>query len=83
MYLHLGNETVVRCADVVGIFDLDKTSTGPITREFLKNAEQALRVTNVADDLPRSFVVCMDDAGERVYLSQIAAATLKRRADLF
>lgn len=80
MYLHLGNETVVRTADVIGIFDLDKTSTGPITREFLRTAEQRLQVTNVAADLPRSFVVCLDDAGMRIYLSQIAAPTLQRRA---
>ncbi len=80
MYLHLGNETVVRCADIIGIFDLDRTSTGPITRRFLQEAERQMRVTNVAKDLPRSFVVCQDDGGTRVYLSQIAPATLCRRA---
>ena len=83
MYLHLGNETVVRTADVIGIFDLDRTtSTGSITRSFLQAAERELRVTNVAQDLPRSFVVCRDDSGTRVYLSQIAPATLCRRAGL-
>ena len=80
MYLHLGNETVVRTADVIGIFDLDKTSTGSITRDFLRTAEQRLQITNVAADLPRSFVLCRDDGGTRVYLSQIAAPTLQKRA---
>ena len=82
MYLHLGNETVVRCADVIGIFDLDRTSTGPITRAFLQTAERELRITNVAADLPRSFVLCRDESGTRVYLSQISSATLCRRAGL-
>ena len=80
LYLYLGKETVVRCRDVIGIFDLDKTSTGPITREFLAKAERDLCVTSVADDLPRSFVLCADETKTRVYLSQIAAATLKKRA---
>jgi hypothetical protein len=80
LYLFLGGDTVIRSDEVVAIFDLDKTSTGPITREFLANAEREMRVTNVAGDLPRSFLVCEDDTGTRVYLSQIAAATLKKRA---
>jgi len=80
LYIHLGNETVVRTADVIGIFDLDKTSTGRITRDYLARAEREMRVTNVSCELPRSFVVCRDDTGTRVYISQIAAATLKKRA---
>jgi len=80
MYLHLGGETVIQTNDIVGIFDLDKTSTGKITRDFLSNAEKEMRVTSVTYELPKSFIVCEDKTGTRVYLSQIAAQTLKRRA---
>ena len=80
MYLHLGQETVVREDDIIGIFDIDRASTGPITRDFLRRAETELRVTNVSDELPKSFVVCCEPTGLRVYISQISTATLRKRA---
>ena len=58
MYLHLGQSVVVPYRDVVGIFDLDNTSSSHLTRAFLERAEKEGRVVNVSDDLPRSFVLC-------------------------
>ena len=81
MYLHLGKGTVVNTEDIVGIFDLDITSQSHLTRQFLRRAEQTGKVVNAAEDLPRSFVVCRSGDRDRVYLSQIAAATLLRRAE--
>ena len=80
-YLHLGKGTVVNTADIVGIFDLDITSQSHLTRSFLRLAEQAGQVVNAAEDIPKSFVVCRDGETTRVYLSQMASATLLRRAE--
>lgn len=79
IYLHLGNETVIRTDDIVAIFDIENTSVSKMTRAFLKNAEDEMRVTNVSNDLPKSFVVCEDKTGTRVYISQISPSTLKKR----
>ena len=79
MYLHLGNETVIRTDDIVGIFDIENTSVSRITKMFLKSAEDEMKVTNVSNDLPKSFVVCEDKTGTRVYISQISPYTLKKR----
>lgn len=79
MFLHLGQDTVVRTDEVIGIFDIETASVGKITRQFLSHAEKELRVTNVSQDLPKSFVVCLDEGGTRVYISQISTATLRRR----
>lgn len=86
MYLHLGQSVVVPCRDVVGIFDLDNTSSSRLTRAFLERAEREGRVVNVSEDLPKSFALCRRgrrDGGEKtmVYLSQLSAATLLRRAE--
>jgi extracellular matrix regulatory protein B len=81
MYLHLGNNIVVRERDIIGIFDLDKCSTGQITRDFLSQCEKSMRVTNAATDIPRSFILCEDEMGERIYLSQITAQTLRSRSE--
>ena len=68
-------------ADIVGIFDLDITSQAHLTRRYLRLAEQAGQVVNAAEDIPKSFVVCRDGETTRVYLSQMASATLLRRAE--
>ena len=81
MILHVGRDVTVRGRDIVGIFDMDNTTVGQETRRFLADAEKGGRVVDVTAELPRSFVVCAEkDSSETVYLSQIAPATLKKRA---
>lgn len=80
MYLHLGNETVILKSSIVGIFDIETTSVSKITRWFLTNSENELKVTNVSNELPKSFVLCQQGEETRVYISQISTATLKRRS---
>lgn len=80
MYIHLGEETAVRSADVIGIFDIENTSLGKYTREFLAAAEKGGRVINVSYEMPKSFTVCENGGGEKVYISQISAATLSKRS---
>ena len=81
MYLHLGKGTVVRKKDIVAIFDLDQTSQSHITRKYLAAAEKAGQVINAAEDIPKSFVVTCANGERRLYLSQMATATLLRRAE--
>lgn len=81
MYIHLGLGVVVREADIIGIFDLENTTVGKPTRNFLKRAQAENCVEDVCLDLPRSIVLCADYiAGERVYLTQTAPATLLKRS---
>lgn len=79
MYLHLGQESIVRTKDILGIFDLDTASLSKHTRDFLTAAEKAGRVINVTAELPKSFIVTLGDQ-PKVYISQISATTLKKRS---
>ena len=80
MYLHLGQDTVVRTSEIIGIFDMDNATVSKATRQFLAQAEKRGQVINVTGDLPKTFVVCRDRRGEiRVYISQISSATLRKR----
>lgn len=82
MYLHLGQDTVVRLDEVIGIFDMDTSTISKHTRQFLADAEKGRRVVNVSEELPKSFVVCVDKEGtETVYVSQISSSTLRKRTD--
>lgn len=83
MYLHLGQEVVVRNADIIGVFDMDNTTISPHTRDFLRQAENDGRVTYVSMELPKSFTVCAPKekrGDQQVYISQIAPSTLRKRA---
>ena len=82
MYLHLGNDVVVRKSDVVGIFDLDNTSQSALTRRYLAAAEKNGSVVNAAGlELPKSFVVCAENGKQTVYLSQLNSSTLLKRSE--
>ena len=85
MYLHLGQDIVVRRCDIIGIFDIENTSVSKITKEYLSVQEKEHCVVNVSLDLPKSFIVCGDSKkGSKgkitVYISQISCATLKKRS---
>lgn len=81
MYLHLGQNTVVRDREIIGIFDLDITSQSPRTRRYLNTAEKRGEVVAVTEELPKSFVVTGRRGRQRVFISQLSTATLLRRSD--
>ncbi|MBO5021173.1 MAG: DUF370 domain-containing protein [Clostridia bacterium] len=81
MYMHLGENTVVRLDEIIGIFDMDNTTVSKSTREFLKFSEKRREVINVSYELPKSFIVCSNKKKEnRVYISQISSTTLNKRS---
>ena len=79
-YLHIGMNVMVDPRRVIGIFDLDNTSTSKLTRRFLDGAEKEGVVQSACADIPRSFVVC-DHPYHRqiIYLSQLNSQTLLKR----
>mgnify|MGYP003482742579 CR=1 FL=1 len=82
MYLSIGNDMAVRERSVIGIFDLDNSSTSHITRKFLRNAEEEGMVISVGEDLPKSIVVCCPAGSwQRVYISPLSSATLLKRLE--
>lgn len=82
MYLHLGQDYIVRTQDVVGIFDIDTTSTGRRTREFLKTAEEEGAVVTLSNEIPKSFIIT-DFPADTVYISPISSRTLGERCKRF
>ena len=80
MYLHLGQNIVVNYKDIIGIFDIDKTTIGKISRDFLAHAEKFGKIINVSMELPKSFIVCKKGSDTIVYISQISPTTLLKRS---
>ena len=83
MYLNAGGEEISK-KNIIGVFDLDTATVSKKTRDFLAAAEKEGRVTLLTYDLPRSFILTVENGEQKVYLSQYAAGTLLGRAnDIF
>lgn len=68
----------VRESSIIGIFDMDNTSTSKRTREFLNKAEQEGQVIP-CDDLPKSFILTAEYGLHRVHLTALSSSTLEKR----
>mgnify|MGYP000464990064 FL=1 len=78
MYLSIGNDMAVREHSVIGIFDLDNTTTSKRTREFLEQCEKEGQVVP-CDDLPKAFLLTDEYQLPKVYLTALNSQTLAAR----
>ena len=79
MYLHLGKDVSVPFDSIIAVIDMDTSTGSKHTRAFLKNAEDNGRVVVVAEELPKSAVICREYDGDTVYICQLSAKTLEKR----
>ncbi len=79
MYLHLGADVVILKKNIIGIFDLDTSTISKNTKSYLARAENEGRVVNVSYELPKSFVVSVENDRETVHISQLSSQTLLKR----
>ncbi len=79
MYLHLGNETVIKTDDIIGIFDLDTSTVSKHTRDYLTLCEKNKEAFTVSYELPKSFILCNDKNGQKIYICQLSSKTIQKR----
>lgn len=83
LYLHLEQDSVILKKNIIGIFDMDKTTVSKKTREYLNQAEREGRVRYVSYDLPKSFILCREGELTVVYISRLSSETVRGRIDSF
>lgn len=57
MYLHAGNNKIIRTKSIIGIFDMDNATMGADTRAFLKNAQKDGHLEISKTEIPKSFIL--------------------------
>lgn len=72
MYLHIGNNKMIKTGGIIGIFDMDTSTVSQISRDFLRKTEKEGRLENSNEEIPKSFVLTDDT----VYTSQISPSRL-------
>ncbi len=80
MYIHLGEQISINDTTVIGIFDIENTTIGSDTRAYLSRLEKEGNAVNVSTEMPKSFVVCIENGVEVAYISSISVSTLRKRA---
>ena len=83
MYLHAGNNKILRSSRIIGIFDLDTSTRGEDTKNYLRQAEKNGVAESAAEELPKSFILYDDEDGKtaRVMFSQISTSALISRTN--
>ena len=76
MYLHAGNNKIIREKDIIGIFDMDNSTVSHITRKYLAQAEREERLLAARDEIPKSFIVYKENGKIKVCISQISTTSL-------
>lgn len=79
MYLHIGGSTVVRGSSLIGIMDIENTSTSKKTKEFLVRVGPD--AITVSQELPRSFIITKEKKEVKIYISPISSVTLLKRLE--
>ncbi|MBM7585072.1 hypothetical protein JOC86_001614 [Bacillus pakistanensis] len=74
MYIHVGEDVMVRTDEIVAIIDKDTVQFSSELQDFLKKKEN--QISNLAKGSYKSLVVTVN----HLYLSPLASNTLKKRS---
>ena len=76
MYIEIFNDYLVDSEKVLGVFDLDNTTTNRFTNDFLNEKRKSDKVVYLGSDIPKSFLIM--DSGQ-VIITELSRAVLKKR----
>ena len=79
MYIHIGENKVLRKKDIAFVFDMDSSTVSVHTRKYLNIAQSKGKVIPLGIDLPKSFIVTKEGT---VYLSPFNTATIVSRISI-
>ncbi|HAQ08779.1 MAG TPA: DUF370 domain-containing protein [Bacillus bacterium] len=74
MYLHVGEEVLVRTKDIISILDIESANSSPFMEEFITRQSQP--IVHLTKGAVTSIVV----TGSHIYYSPLASGTLKKRS---
>ncbi|KAB7665309.1 extracellular matrix regulator RemB [Bacillus sp. B1-b2] len=74
MYVHIGENILIRSTDIITILDKQTVEASPISLEFME--KQKKLISNIKGSIYKSIVITKDT----IYLSPIASNTLKKRS---
>ncbi|MBE6702467.1 MAG: DUF370 domain-containing protein [Ruminococcaceae bacterium] len=80
MYLHIGNNRNIREKNIIGIFDIESSTVSTTTRKYLSMAEKKGEVESSTEELPKSFILYIEDKKQKICFSQLSTPALLGRS---
>ncbi|HYK74702.1 MAG TPA: extracellular matrix/biofilm biosynthesis regulator RemA family protein [Pseudoneobacillus sp.] len=74
MYIHIGDEVLVKTKDIIAILDKDSVHSSDYIQEYLQHNEH--NTENLSKNSFKSIVI----TSGKIYLSPLASTTLKKRS---
>lgn len=81
MFLHVGNNKNIRLRDVIGIFDMDNATLSSVTRKYLSSRQKKNAVESAVLEIPKSFILYVENGEYRICFSQLSTSALKGRIE--
>jgi len=81
MFIQLERGESIDAREIIGIFDMDASGSPRANRELLARKEAETGVISLYSDLPRSFVLCDGEFGDRVYLTGLSTESVMKRLE--
>jgi len=75
-FIHLGGNVSVYSDDLLGVFDIERTTVNPAVNKFLAKAQKSGKIYYCSLDMPKSFVLTEDT----VFVTNVGTGTIKDRA---
>ena len=79
MYLHIGNNRIIRTGSIVGIFEMDNATVSMVTRKFLNKMQKDYLVEAASYEIPKSFILYEEYGEYKVCFSPLSVMALKGR----
>ena len=82
MYLHIGNNVIMKREDIIGIFDLKAIKKSKNCKKFFEKLEENNNIINISEGIEESLVLAMKKNKLKGYISNISSGTLGKRCNV-
>lgn len=82
MYLHIGNNVVIKEKDIIGIFNLEKINEDNLFNRFIEKIKENSEIINISNGIEKSIILTKENEKNKLYISNISSITLSRRKNI-
>ncbi len=79
MYLHIGNDIVLKNKEIVFILDYNSLKDNKVFNKFLESIDKKC-IFDISENKPKSIVITKEDGVIKGYISNISSNTLGKRS---
>ena len=80
MFLHIGNNLIIKKEDIIGIFDYKEMQENKTSSQLLEKIKENIMATTM--ELEKSIIITKEKEQIKGYLSNISSTTLLKRNNI-